>query len=1270
MPPKGSGTLLEKDFIYSKDKTKAQCKMCTVGIPEEARPWIDAASAAKHLQRPSHKKAVEQLKQADVDYQAQRAAAAAEQAAAAAAPIFPVLKLATPQNLSGPIRDQAAWEPSAQEAQMWADYHEHGAAFSAGDSDAEKKRQADRARLERAAEVFGILNAEAVAHRLGMAGDNIADEVLAQDEEQDYLGRLLRDAGLDAPDAGEIQAHLDGTKQPDPSSQWFPYPSQTMFLLDLLDNLPRLRVSSSLMRVFMWVLKQSGCKNVPSFDSLRKFQKELRSESGVPSIPCVSPLGNVFFMNDPRSILAKDWANPEIRKHIRVYPEIPEDGVVREIWHGQKWRKMMDLDCLSPMYDAGGGVHYYVNELARLKDGRMVIPVRWVTCCSKVHTDAFLVTLDPEGAAVIEDGETIMIAASDLEHNFFDLKAEAKLPKWSEAAMRSKYPACMPNPKREIAGGEPLYYCFVNYFGDDVSGNRTRQFNKHWNAYITHLNLPRKLLMQEFHVHFVSTSQYATISEQYREFKEIVESTYAEPVRVEDGNGNGTRFCICTFAAPSDNSMQSEISSHIGGQGNKFCRKCEVGGPRADKEQNAGYHALFEAGTLRSKEKIIEAVEEQVKLACAGNATAVTEAQRDTGVKDAYTQHWIDFLLAQFNALKSLNPDRSEEDIKAELVQWTLDNRDKIYSAFLTTKGFDATKDTPVEILHTILLGLVKYVWHISHSKWSPAQKKTYALRLQTTETRALSIHAVRANYIMQYAGSLIGRQFKTLVQSNVFHMHGLVSDEKFLAWRAVGELGALFWFTEIRNMEEYLADLRVAVANMLDVCALIDPSKIITKIKYHLLTHTDDDVRAFGPLVGMATEIYESFNAVFRYCSILSNHLAPSRDIALQLGDQEGIKSRLTGGRWCCADGVWRRAGPGVRSFMDSHPILQKLLGWSNTKPLKHGSVKLKPVPRGSNARIQLKFKETSAARALNGGAHPGESKWDECKSVVSESGDECKLGTWVFASSATDPNATVIGRIEQILTQGATSCAVLEIFQALRQRDTLTGLPVLVRRDGETTFMVVPTEKVKFDFNVQHDCYTAKCEATGQRLRKQELVESDQIDFFIEHKLLDRYLINSHALHNAHLLRASLPRETIAPIPLFDNRKSKHDEFAAKLRAMQANRPPRKRKRTAKTKSKPTTAEEGDVPQAGGGDVEDETEERPRKRTRVRQKAKPRTPARSAAPALEGLIAGRAKRTVTKSRRAKDAEGQELDEDEDEDVDPPNDDSDDYGDSDDDSD
>ncbi len=207
----------------------------------------------------------------------------------------------------------------------------------------------------------------------------------------------------------------------------------------------------------------------------------------------------------------------------------------------------------------------------------------------------------------------------------------------------------------------------------------------------------------------------------------------------------------------------------------------------------------------------------------------------------------------------------------------------------------------------------------------------------------------------MQYANSLIGRQFKTIAQVNVFHVYDLVDSTRFLLTKAVGELAALLWIPEIRDMEEYLvcyhstmfihspndllqSDVDVAAANVLDLFAMIDPSKMTSKIKLHLLVHLKEDILRFGPLVGVATETFECFNAIFRYCSIFSNHLAPSRDIAFQLASQEVLKHRLTGGWWPTGNGEWERPGPAVRNFIHAHPTLQGHMGWTSTEPLVNG--------------------------------------------------------------------------------------------------------------------------------------------------------------------------------------------------------------------------------------------------------------------------------------------------------------------------------------------
>ncbi|KAJ7711067.1 hypothetical protein B0H16DRAFT_1480617 [Mycena metata] len=1053
-----------------------------------------------------------------------------------------------------PAQQQSRRIQTAAETQLWEelDADPHGVGFDLG-TDKTTQQYNDLC-----GEMNSIWNAGVLAQNSKFSLGEGNEEVFQEDTEDNFLAEIMQNAAINDPDH-DGQDILDvGTEDPDERNmEWAPYPSKM---------------------------------GVPSFDHLRKVQKKNRERCGIPTTQYTTAMGNIFYMNDPRTLIAKDWANPETRRLIHVYPEIPDDSVIREIWHAQKWRKTMDLDHLSPMYDAKHlPAHFYVNELARLNTGQLVIPIRWLKFRDSICADTFLVELDDEGVATVVDGQTVLIAARDLVSNYLDLEDEKSLPKWFKKTFDSGHPARMPNPKRAIANGDPMCSSFIDYFGDDVSGNRSKAWNKHWNTYLTHRNLPRQVLAQEFHVHFISTSPHASITEQFTVFKSVMEDTHQDPIRVRDAETEETT-CVCLYAnaGPSDNPMQSEISGHIGPKGNFFCRKCKVGGSDKDKEVNefsSSSPVLILVNETNSPENhdprtrfCLTELKNQVQLACSGVAQPIKKAQTDTGVKDAYTQHWISYLLNEFERKQQEDPQRSSVKIQEELVQWTLDNEDKIYSGFLTVDGFDPTKDTPVEILHTILLGVVKYIWHSSHSVWTANQKQTYSIRLQSTNTDGLTIHAIRAPYIMQYANSLIGRQFKTIAQVNIFHVHGLVTPEQFTTWQAVGQFAALLWVPEIRNLDKYIRDVEIAAGNVMDAFAVVDPTKILTKIKLHLLPHTPEDIVAFGPLVGVATEIYEAFNAVFRYCSILSNHLAPSRDIALQLADQEGLKHRLTGGWWPNPEGEWERAGAGVRGFLATRPVLQKLVGWTIETPAVAGSTKFVPLPKRERGvprpvRSAISLSSTHASQALNSGTYDLSSQWFLCRAVIAVSLDECKKDSWVFVKSPIT-GELITGRIDMILDDGqGTAVAVLDVFQVLETRHDVFGMPVLARRQGETSFIIVPSLDIRFVYNAQHDCHTAECEVTGERPRMQERVESKVTEKFIIHKPIKRFIINTHAFHNAHLLRQVLPRALVAPVPFFPDREAKHHELAVKLREIKNGK---RKRRLEKAEEKRKKVEE----------------------------------------------------------------------------------------------
>lgn len=118
---------------------------------------------------------------------------------------------------------------------------------------------------------------------------------------------------------------------------------------------------------------------------------------------------------------------------------------------------------------------------------------------------------------------------------------------------------------------------------------------------------------------------------------------------------------------------------------------------------------------------------------------------------------------------------------------------------------------------------------------------------------------------------------------------------------------------------------------NILDTWATVDAKRILDKPKLHIISHLPEDVHRKGPAHLYSTETFKGFNGVFRLCSVLSNHIAPSRDIALACMGMERFKHQVSGGYWK-QDGAWVSAGSLVRSFFSNNAALRRRLGWAAT--------------------------------------------------------------------------------------------------------------------------------------------------------------------------------------------------------------------------------------------------------------------------------------------------------------------------------------------------
>ena len=498
---------------------------------------------------------------------------------------------------------------------------------------------------------------------------------------------------------------------------------------------------------------------------------------------------------------------------------------------------------------------------------------------------------------------------------------------------------------------------------------------------------------------------------------------------------------------------------------------------------------------MRDKEGIINTLLDQAELAVCGKTKEFGASRTKTAIKGNLSKSVIDRVKQEVASVpvngQSAEAKRALAGCKEELLDGTL-----------LFPRFNPSRHIPVEILHTFLLGVIKYLWYETTKDMKPDILDRFGSRLNDLSHRSIvGSKTSLAKYIVKYSNSLIGRHFKEIIQLGAFALDGLpgVSPELFNLWIDLGRLTSLVWFAQITDMERYLRYLRRASGNVLDGFAKLFPAKILRKVKLHLLAHLEEDVVAFGPLVGESAERFESFNAVFRQSVVFSNRKNTSRDVAFDCAEQERVRMAMSGGyireRRVTEQGTeqtsWRPPSDRIISLLEGSGFLKKQFALWYPKEAPGNVVKATRKQKPGDDLVSRLSSISNGAEFPDVVESPHFAQ--PCSQVSSREGDRCSEGTWVFALAAAEPLA---GRISRIFLHAEQSYFIVDHFtvdeeQGLERR---FKMPVL-KSSGRS--VLIQGENLLYDFNVQ--------------------------------EIAGKFLVNLHSLHHQDLLYGTLRPELL---------------------------------------------------------------------------------------------------------------------------------------------
>ncbi|PBK79410.1 hypothetical protein ARMGADRAFT_1049148 [Armillaria gallica] len=969
------------------------------------------------------------------------------------------------------------------------------------------------------------------------------------------------------------------------SREWHPWPDRMACTLDILMHLPRSVFSHEQLDLYLWLLEANKVDDVPSVKSMQALNERLQKMCGIDTMRKKGALGHLYYLNSLSQIIAQEMANPQVRPHLHFYPE--DSGKrLAEVRQGSRWLHELPDELLTPMLRINN-IDYYIHETAMLRDRSLCVPFRWFMRGGKHYGRCWkLQAMSREGSVVwrVIKTDGVDVSEDEFLKNAPELRQDAvslyNFPSdptlihdvFDETQSPSLVvPWRLTNPIkgntwRERSKGARVMAFPILLYCDDTSGNMSKKWNKHNSFLFVLAGLPRVEAQREYNIHYLCTSNLALPLEMLDGIVEELEKGQSEGIWAWDCvNQEAVLLIPSIMAMLGDNPMQSEFACHIGLRGKFFCRVCWVKGKDALDEnpcsaevsresgsyENAGQGLckgkfllssgfmniclmLLQPGIPRNKSESIQKLKSQfVQAKELYGSTKVKTLRTQSGLKDTYQGYFIDRLVGSYKSKTGTQGKQMVLDAEIHNLP------DETMSPVWQIEGLDPHRDTPVEILHVILLGFLKYMWRdvINHQLHNNTDKKNeLEIKLASVNIDGLGIDPVAAHTLVTYSGSLTGRDFRVLAQIAPFVLKGLVSEDCFETWVALSKLVPLIWQPEIEDIDEYLTLVQKEIDYFL-LCVTRWTVQWFNKPKFHILVHLPEHIRRLGPAMLFATEGFESFNAVIRGKSIHSNRHAPSRDIGLAFAQGNRVRHLLSGGMFLLQKNL-----PSDDLSSQSQPTAElteayKPRPWSHLRQdwtsIGRGPASLMATNNTASRYLGIcisdKKPAQSFANTLTGAQFPQLSVFTPserdtgifatAKEMYLHNGDRCLLGGYVVVRNP-GGGSNVVAKIVEILQRKFSVAAMSQspdcvlIAGALLSETSVHGMP---RIAASGHYGVVALSQLLCTVNVQHDCSRNDCTPDASVPIFQERQQTDKVHRRIRHRNPADIVLNTAQMRDA---------------------------------------------------------------------------------------------------------------------------------------------------------